>query len=492
MLLLWPRGTVGAAWVRRRARPTLRVAALPLALALGGCASTSSDHLLTQARQQAAPLLPAAAVVVAAAPDPAAQASPPGLTERLAQPLSMDDAVVLSFARDPDWQARLAAHLARAARIEHGARPASPVFTLERLSGGGELELARSLSVGLVDLLRWPSRRRLADLQHDEQATALAADVVDQAVAVRNAWIDAVAARESLQAARQRSHSAALAAELARRLQAAGHWSPSDQARQALMASEAARALDEAEQAALERHEALARHLGLGDDEVPQLRLPERLPTLPASLPDASALQQVAPEWRLDIRQARAALDQALEDAGWINAPGWSDVELTARMNTVFGADGHATRQRGAEIGMALPIFGGTDAGRQQRQAQVASAWWQWDAARRQAGSQLRTAQAAWRSQWRIARRYADEVLPARQTLSQQTLLRYNGMQIGVMELLADAGEQADTQRAAIAAAAQFWRTDTALQASLVGLSRPAVPARAPDTPATPATHSVH
>ena len=48
-------------------------------------------------------------------------------------------------------------------------------------------------------------------------------------------------------------------------------------------------------------------------------------------------------------------------------------------------------------------------------------------------------------------------------------MLRYNGMLIGVFELLADSRDQILSVSAAINAQKQFWLTDAALQATLVG-----------------------
>jgi hypothetical protein len=53
--------------------------------------------------------------------------------------------------------------------------------------------------------------------------------------------------------------------------------------------------------------------------------------------------------------------------------------------------------------------------------------------------------------------------------ISDETLLRYNGMIIGVFELLADAREQVTTVVAAIDAEQQYWLAEAALESALVG-----------------------
>ena len=100
------------------------------------------------------------------------------------------------------------------------------------------------------------------------------------------------------------------------------------------------------------------------------------------------------------------------------------------------------------------------------------------EAARRQAASQLREAHGAWQAAWTTARQHRDDWLPLRQEMAEQTLLAYNGMLIGVFELLADAREQAQAVRAAIESEAGFWQADVALQMGLLGR-----PAAAPLSP---------
>lgn len=63
--------------------------------------------------------------------------------------------------------------------------------------------------------------------------------------------------------------------------------------------------------------------------------------------------------------------------------------------------------------------------------------------------------------------------MPLRKAMSEEALLRYNGMLIGVFELLSDAREQVDTVIAAIESSERFWLAEADLQASLLG--RPGV-----------------
>ena len=85
------------------------------------------------------------------------------------------------------------------------------------------------------------------------------------------------------------------------------------------------------------------------------------------------------------------------------------------------------------------------------------------------AQSEVREAYASYRTSYDLARHYRDEIVPLRKTISEETQLQYNGMLIGVFELLADAREQASSVIAAIDAQRDFWLADVALQANLIG-----------------------
>ena len=97
----------------------------------------------------------------------------------------------------------------------------------------------------------------------------------------------------------------------------------------------------------------------------------------------------------------------------------------------------------------------------------------QLEATVRDAGSQMRESYVRYLTAYELARHHREELLPLRTVISEETLLRYNGMLIGVFELLSDAREQVDTVIAAIESSERFWLAEADLQASLLG--RPGV-----------------
>jgi len=101
--------------------------------------------------------------------------------------------------------------------------------------------------------------------------------------------------------------------------------------------------------------------------------------------------------------------------------------------------------------------------------AQAMAAAHQLEVTIRSAGSSLRENYAAYRTAHDIARHYQEEVIPLRKVISEENVLRYSAMLIGVFELLADSRDQIGAVISAIAAEQQFWLADAALQATLIG-----------------------
>jgi outer membrane protein TolC len=151
-------------------------------------------------------------------------------------------------------------------------------------------------------------------------------------------------------------------------------------------------------------------------------------------------------------------------------------MELGLRRDTVLDrAAGTSAPKRGIEVSVRLPVFDWGDQKREAMNAQTLAAAYRLEAAARAAGSTVRESYSAYRSAFEVSKHYRDEVVPLRKTISEENLLRYNGMLIGVFELLADGRDQIHSVMAAIAAEQEFWLADAALQAALMGTPTAAV-----------------
>jgi outer membrane protein TolC len=185
-------------------------------------------------------------------------------------------------------------------------------------------------------------------------------------------------------------------------------------------------------------------------------------------------IERQAMQQRLDVQEAARNAENIANSLGLTRATGYFSV-LEAKY--IRNSESGKPRQTGYEIELRLPIFdsGSAKLARAEnthRQAANRAA----DIAIR-ARSEVREAYGAWRSNYDLARHYRDEVVPLRARISEETLLRYNGMLMSVFELLAESRQQVGAVINAIEAQRDFWLADTTLQFTINGKSPGAIAA---------------
>ncbi len=442
--------------------------AMAAALLLTGCATSELDRQSRDLDAYAQQHWNAPASLAVNAAD--RQRATSQVRQLLGQPLSGDDAVRVALAASPAFQAMLAEGVAASAAASQSARPVNPVFTFERLvrreGGAVDLDIGRMLSVSLLDLLFLPARiDAAAGLQHQARLRN-AADLTDIATNARRAWVQAVAAEQSLRYFTQVMEAAEASAELARRMYQAGNFSKLQRARQQAFYADAVTQLARAQQASVASREALIRALGLDADMAALLKLPERLPDLPAAPQPEAVLAQAAIDQRLDVQMARAEVHAIGARQGFDRATSFiNGLHLSAVRNSETGKP----PQRGVELELPLPVFDFGDAARAAAGARYLAAMQRAAQTGIDAASQVREQYAGYRSAWDIANHYRAEIVPLRKAIADETLLKYNGMLIGVFDLLAESRAQIGSVIQAIEAERDFWLADAALKATLLG-----------------------
>ncbi|ODV00130.1 MAG: transporter [Rubrivivax sp. SCN 70-15] len=449
--------------------PRVRLVLTAVAVAaLTGCASITAEQTVGRVNDEAAGFT--GGRLSLARTDDERQKRSTVAKKLLATPVGEREAVELALVNSPALQALLAQGWAESADAAQSGRIVNPFFSFERLVAGDSLDIGRSLAFGLLDVLSVPARQGVARRRIDQSQLRLTSNVLDLVTQVRQAWVRAVAAGQTLEYARQVFDSAEAGAELARRMQSVGNYNRLTRAREQSFYADAATRLATATHQATAAREELVRLLGLDEAQAQALKLPERLPDLPKQAMEPQAVAALATRGRLDIRLAQAALDASARAQGLNKASSFTDIELTARKNTAFdNAAGTRTDARGYEVGVRLPVFDWGGMQRDAWSARTLAAANQLEATVRVAGSSLRESYSAYRTAYDIARHYRDEVLPLRKVIADENQLRYNGMLIGVFELMADARDQVSTVMAAIDADRQFWLADAALRASVIG-----------------------
>ncbi|MHB0982668.1 MAG: TolC family protein [Thiobacillus sp.] len=439
----------------------LTLAALSAVL-LGGCASFSPDGGFDAV--QSATRSHLQKDVVWARDDASRSQTQARIDALLAQPLSADDAVQIALLNNPGLQAAFnTLGIAEADRVAAQRLP-NPGFSIGRMTRGSEVEWERSLHLNLARLLTMPMRIEIEQRLFEQTRRGLVLEVLRLAAETRRAWVAAVATGQTAHYQQQAMEAAEAGAELARRMAQVGNWSKLKQAREQAFYADAALAVARAEQAKGQARERLVRLMGL--DHGGSVQLPERLPDLPEALPPLPDIEQQAMGSRLDLQTVKLQTEALAKNLGLTRSTRFINVlELGISNNS----SNEEPVQRGYEISFELPLF---DWG-QTRVVQAESRYRQALERAREtavnARSEVREAYAMQQGQYAIARHLRDEVVPLKQRISEENLLRYNGMLIGVFELLADARSQIASVNAAIEAQRDFWLADADLAMALVG-----------------------
>lgn len=392
-------------------------------------------------------------------------------------PLSADDAVQVALFNNRGLQASLAELGLAEADLVQAGRLANPRIALHRVPDEHHYKIEQALSVNIWSLVTMPlatevEKRRFAGAQ---QRAIL--EVLRLASDTRKAWVAAVAAEESLRYMRQVRLAADAGAELAARMAKAGNWSALERAREQGFYADASLAAARAEQAASSTREQLTRLLGLWGSQAAALALPERLPDLPAAAQERPDIEREAMARRLDVRAAVLDTQSVASNLGLTRATRFINVLEVGVSREKEGRD--EPWVRGYEIALELPLFDFGTARVARAETVYRQALDRAAQAAIEARSEVREAYRHYRLSHDIAKHYRDEIVPLRKRIAEENLLRYNGMLIGVFDLLADARAQIASVGGYVEALRDFWIAEADLGMAMIGRTAPPAVARA-------------
>jgi len=433
------------------------------ALLLSGCATFSPDGGFSSVEKTAQARL--GKDLVWARSDSDQDRINQRVAELLKKPLSVDDAVQVALLNNRGLQASFAELGITEAEVVQAGRLPNPGFSFGRLTRGAEVELERGLHFNLARLLAMPLIGPIEARRFQQTQNMVALNVLSLAAEVRKAWVHAVATTEALRYARQVKQSADASAELARRMEQVGNFNKLQRAREQSFSADAALGLAYAEQAQRAARERLTRLLGAWGAQT-QFSLPERLPDLPTAPLDLPNVEQTAMAQRLDVQAAAAATEQTAKNLGLTRTTRFINV---LELGVMRNGSNEAPTQRGWEVSFELPLFDWSGARVAKAEAVYMQSVNRTAEAAVNARSEVREAYTGYRSAFDIARHHRDELVPLRKQISDENQLRYNGMLIGVFELLADARSQIAGVNASIEALRAFWLAQADLDMALIG-----------------------
>ena len=471
----------GRAMTPSMARPALRpsrlrlVALLTGAAVLGGCASFSADGGFSTVEKTARDRL--GKDVQWARTDADLDRIDQRVAELLAKPLTMDDAVQVALLNNRGLQATYAELGISEAELVQAGRLPNPGFSFSRLTRGSTVELDRGLYFNLARLIALPFIVQIEARRFEQTKRLVAMQMLSLAADTRKAWVNALAAEETVRYMRQVKQTADAGSELARRMEQVGNFNKLERAREQSFYADAALNLAQAERAQLLTREHLTRLLGAWGAQT-QFSLPQRLPDLPKEALDLPDVERLALAQRLDVQSAKLAAEQTARNLGLTRTTRFVNV---LELGFVRNSSNEAPTQRGWSIGLELPLFDWGDARVARAEAVYMQTLHRAAEVAVNARSEVREAYAGYHSAYDIARHHRDEIVPLRQRISEENQLRYNGMLISVFELLADARAQITSVNAAIQAKRDFWIAHADLDMALIGKPNFSAAAGSPD-----------
>ena len=332
---------------------------------------------------------------------------------------------------------------------------------------GSEIEYGRFLSFGLLDLLTLPTKQKSSKLAVDLNDINFASEIFGAINDVRMSWLEAVASEQQLTLYNNAFIAFSANAELAKRMKKTGNMTTSDRVRQQLIYSEVTIALAKAKMRKISSSENLIRKIGLTENESKNLIIPKKLPELPKAPISIDYIANKISD-RFDVKTARIEYELLLEQAGVEKINSYTDIELGYR-NDRIKDDGVISNKKGYELEIKIPIFDWGDLQRDTIQANLIAKQKIYENIVLAAASELREAYQNYRTAFDIAKHYYDQIIPMHEILLEEATYNYNGMIIGIFELMQVGLEKSTAEIKAIDALQNLFTAELNLNSVAVG-----------------------
>jgi len=445
-----------------------RVSAVAATFVLAGCNTFSPDGGMTPVAGLAGGTL--RKDIVAIRDENAAAATDAAVRRLLSRPLTAGAAVQIALLNNRGLQAAYNQLGIAEAAMVGASLPPNPGFVLERLSGPVEIEIEKRIVANILALATLPARAEIAADRFRQAQLVAAEQTLRIAAQTRRNYYRAVAATEAADFLAQAQSAAQTAAQMARRLGETGALNKLDQAREQVFYADLTTQVAAARQRAASEREQLTRLMGLWGKDI-DYRLPRSLPALPAKPRSLAYIETDAVRRRIDLQIARIEVETLARTYGLTQATRFVNLLFVEgrERTTKQKATGEYIRDRGGSLEFQVPIFDFGEVRVREAENVYMRAVNELIDTAVVVRSQARDAYRSYRSSYDVAMHYQREVLPLRKIISDETLLRYNAMQIDVFSLLAEARQRIAATVGAIDARRDFWVAATSLTTAVVG-----------------------
>jgi outer membrane protein TolC len=391
--------------------------------------------------------------------------------------LSAETAVQVALLNNKGLQAAYAEVGLSAASAWQEATPVNPVVSLGIMGiGAAELGAYRAIegmvAANLLSAQTRSQRMALADVNFRAAQARAVQDTLALAYQTRAAWINAVAAFETVSYLQRAKATSDAGAELAQRLGETGALNKAGQAREFAFNAELAGQVAQARLNASRAKEELTRLMGLWGDDV-NFSVPDALPPLPRFVGAIGGIEAKALNNRVDLRIAKLDLEAQAAAFGLTDRTRLvTDLELIAGVELEREIEDGRKKIESSpqlELEFAIPIF---DTGKARvRKAELSYLQAANVLAQKAVNirSEARVAEAGYRATHRIAQHYRDVVVPLRATVEEEGLLSYNGMITSTFDLISASRDRLGAELQAANAKRDFYLAQAELTAAIYG-----------------------
>lgn len=402
-------------------------------------------------------------------PSPAADAELDAAVRRmLEKELTADEAVQVALLYNRNLRATFEdLGIAHADLVQAGLLK-NPVFDLgiripDRPPGKTYLDFA--VTESFLDVLWLPARRRIAAAQFEQAKAKLTDEAMKLAAETKSAFYAYQAAEQSVELRRTVLEAMSASAATAKALHDAGNLTDVDFLTQRAQEARVRVDLKNAEAEAVVAKEKVTALMGLSGPQT-AWKAGGRLPDLPVGEIDPSELESLAIRQRADLAAAKHEVVALGRSAGLAEQTRFfaqADVGVEAERET------EGQWRIGPALSVPLPIFDQGQAVMERASAALRQSQHRYAALAVEIRSQVRAARAKMFAAREKAAIYHDELLPLQQQVVDQTLRQYNGMYVGVFQLLQAKRDQIDAGREYIESLREYWMARCELERAIGG-----------------------
>ena len=390
----------------------------------------------------------------------------------LQQELTIDEAVQIALLNNRSLLATYEelgiaqADLVQAGLLRNPTFGASFRFPDKTVGGHRSTNTEFSVVQDFLDLLVRPLRKKVAAAQFEQAKLRVGNAVLDLAAEVRSAYYALQADEQTLEMRRTVVQATEAGVDIATRQHDAGTLKTLDLANQQGFHDQAKLDMTRTDIQIVADRERLNRLMGIwGADTI--WKLPERLPELPESEIPMEHLESIAVSQRLDLAAARQET-QVIAHA----------LSLTRKYRYFYVFDVGVDSEHdvaddvtftGPNLTLELPIFDRRQASISRLEAQLRQSLQRLASLAIDIRSEVREIRERLLAARNVAKYHHDSILPLRQRIVDESQLYYNGMLIGVYELLLAKQNQINAGREYIETLRDYWIARSDLERAVGG-----------------------